>query len=82
MALLVAYSISYIEFHITIFDPSFLRMYSLMLRVTMAGRMICMMNILISTVAAGSVWIMVCHVMICPTSPAVPIPEPVALLVI
>ena len=28
------------------------------------------------------VLIMVCHVIICPTNPAVPIPEPVALLVI
>ena len=27
-------------------------------------------------------WIIVCQVMICPTSPAVPMPEPVALLVI
>ena len=31
---------------------------------------------------AGSAWIIVCHVIICPTSPAVPIPDPVALLVI
>ena len=60
----------------------FLRMYSLMLRVTMAGRMICIIYFLFCKVAAGSVWFMVCLFIICHTSPAVPIPEPVALLVI
>ena len=47
-----------------------------------AGRMIWISSILIRTMVPDSAGTIVCQVMICPTSPAVPIPDPVALLVI
>ena len=46
--------------------------------VTTAGSTIWISNILIRTICADSVWIIVCHVMICPTRPEVPIPEEMA----
>ena len=60
-------------------QPFFL-MNSEMARVNIAGRMKCITRILMSVTAGPSMGAMTCQVMIWPTRPQVPIPDPDALL--